>query len=72
MITATQTKSFQPAQAVLCQRSIRAKKRILEEIVSSINDPYTRRKFRGMIQHYNTSNELNQLAVDIYTSKEIK
>lgn len=67
----TSLKSIQPAQVVICQTSIRAKRRILEELISSIDDASIQQTFRTKIQQSKTRNELDQLAVDIYTTKDL-
>jgi hypothetical protein len=59
-----------PVQVIVTQTSIRAKKRILNEILQRISCKDTQLSYQAKISRLNTKKQLDQLAVEIITTKD--
>lgn len=60
-----QINTTHPLQVIITQTSIRAKKRIINELIQSLPCAEIQQTYRNKIAQLKTSNQLDQLAADL-------
>ncbi len=68
IVTSSTVQSYSPLHLIITQTSIRAKKRILNELMENISDKHIQQIYHTKIKQSKTRTQLDELAADIITA----